>query len=140
MNKKRFYIETYGCQMNVYDSELVGGQLEKLGYISTNSLEEAELIFLNTCSIREKAEETVHNRLNNLHYLKKRNPKILIGLLGCMAQNLKDEILESKPYVDIILGPDSYRKLHDIIKNRTSLMNNIVEEDVEPFNLNKTIN
>ena len=74
MNNK-YYIETYGCQMNVYDSELVGGQLEKLGYSNTDSVENADLIFLNTCSIREKAEETVHNRLSNLHHLKKKNPK-----------------------------------------------------------------
>ena len=127
MNKRRFHIETYGCQMNIYDSELVGGQLEKLGYVSTNNLDKADLIFLNTCSIREKAEETVHNRLNSLHYLKKKNPKLLIGLLGCMAQNLKDDILESKPYVDIILGPDSYRKLPDIINFRNSNLNHIVD-------------
>ena len=127
LEHKYFYMETYGCQMNVYDSELVVGQLEKLGYLNTNELEKADLIFLNTCSIREKAEETVHNRLSSLHYLKKKNPKLLIGLLGCMAQNLKDDILESKPYVDIILGPDSYRKIYDILLNRNSLMNNVVD-------------
>ena len=85
--------------MNVYDSELVGGQLKKLGYLSTDNLEKADLIFLNTCSIREKAEETVHNRLDSLHYLKRKNPNLLLGVLGCMAKNLKDGILESRPYV-----------------------------------------
>ena len=129
----KYYIETYGCQMNVYDSELVGGQLEKLGYSTTRDIEKAELIFLNTCSIREKAEETVHNRLNNLHHLKKKNPEILIGLLGCMAQNLKDDILESKPYVDIILGPDSYRSLFDIIKYRKTELNNIVDTKLSKY-------
>ena len=132
MNNK-YYIETYGCQMNVYDSELVGGQLEKLGYSNTDSVENADLIFLNTCSIREKAEETVHNRLSNLHHLKKKNPKLLIGLLGCMAQNLKDDILETKPYVDIILGPDSYRNLEDIIKYRKADINNIVDTRLSKF-------
>ncbi len=127
MNKNRYYIETYGCQMNVSDSELVGGQLEKLGYMHTKEIDNADLIFLNTCSIREKAEETVHNRLNNLHYLKKRNPKLLIGILGCMAQNLKDEILETKPFVDIVLGPDSYRKIYDIIKYRDNYTESIVD-------------
>lgn len=132
MNNK-YYIETYGCQMNVYDSELVGGQLEKLGYSNTDNVENADLIFLNTCSIREKAEDTVHNRLNNLHHLKKKNPKLLIGLLGCMAQNLKDDILESKPFVDIILGPDSYRNLEDIIKYRKTDINNIVDTRLSKY-------
>ena len=130
-----YYIETYGCQMNVYDSELVGGQLKKLGYLSTDNLEKADLIFLNTCSIREKAEETVHNRLTSLHYLKKKNPKLLIGLLGCMAQNLKDDILESKPYVDIILGPDSYRKIYSILKDRNTLMNNVVDTKLSKYEI-----
>jgi len=132
MNNK-YYIETYGCQMNVYDSELVGGQLEKLGYKSTDEINNADLIFLNTCSIREKAEETVHNRLNNLHHLKKKNPKLLIGVLGCMAQNLKDEILESKPFVDIVLGPDSYRKIYEIIKSRESISGNIVDTKLSKY-------
>ena len=94
MQNLQYYIETYGCQMNVYDSELVSGQLEKLGYICTEEIDTADLIFINTCSIREKAEETVYNKLNNLHHLKRKNPKLLIGVLGCMAQNLKNEILE----------------------------------------------
>jgi len=123
----KYYIETYGCQMNVADSELVSSQLEKIGYISSKTIENADLIFLNTCSIREKAEETVHNRLDSLHYLKKNNPKVLIGVIGCMAQNLKNELLESKPYVDIILGPDSYRRLSSIIKDRNSNLNHIVD-------------
>ena len=74
-----FYIETYGCQMNVYDSELVENQLIKTGYKETNNIESADLIFLNTCAIREKAEETVHNRLNNLHYLKKVHNNFLLS-------------------------------------------------------------
>ena len=118
-----YYIETYGCQMNVYDSELVANQLETTGYTETKDIKSANIIFLNTCAIREKAQETVHNRLNSLAYLKKNNPKLLIGVLGCMAQNLKDEILETKPYVDIILGPDSYRRIPDIIINRNSQIN-----------------
>ncbi|MFC1583739.1 tRNA (N6-isopentenyl adenosine(37)-C2)-methylthiotransferase MiaB, partial [Candidatus Neomarinimicrobiota bacterium] len=81
----RYYIETYGCQMNVADSELVAGLMERSGYGRTTQPDEAGIIFLNTCAIREKAEETVHHRLEQLGHLKKENPSLLIGLLGCMA-------------------------------------------------------
>jgi len=123
----KFFVETYGCQMNEYDSELVANILGDLGYSKSNKIEEADAIFLNTCSIREKAEETVHNRLDSLAYLKKKNSKLIIGVLGCMAQNLKDSILESKPYVDVILGPDSYRRLPEIINYRNTSINHIVD-------------
>ena len=104
--------------MNVYDSELVASLLKKNGYSETSKIESADVIFLNTCAIREKAEETVHNRLDSLHYLKKNNPNLLLGVLGCMAKNLKDGILESRPYVDVVLGPDSYRRLPEILNDR----------------------
>ena len=129
----RYYIETYGCQMNVSDSELVSNQLEKIGYTMSKTVENADLIFLNTCSIRERAEETVHNRLDSLHYLKKNNPKVIIGVIGCMAQNLKNELLESKPYVDIILGPDSYRRISDIISSRNQSANHIVDTKLSKY-------
>ena len=115
-----YYIETFGCQMNVYDSELVAGLLQKCGYFKTEDMNQADIIFLNTCAIREKAEETVHHRLESIQYLKKRNPKMIFGVLGCMAQNLKDDLLESKPYVDVILGPDSYRRIPEIINIRNA--------------------
>ena len=134
MNQK-YYIETYGCQMNVYDSELVSGQLEKNNYIKTDNLESADIILLNTCSIREKAEETVHNRLDSLHYLKKNKPSLLIGVLGCMAQNLKNDLLESKPYVDIILGPDSYRKLSDLIIDRKKELSHLVDTKLSKYEI-----
>ena len=123
----KFFVETYGCQMNEYDSELVANILGDLGYSKSNKIEDADAIFLNTCAIREKAEDTVHNRLDSLAYLKKKNSKLIIGVLGCMAQNLKDSILESKPYVDIILGPDSYRRLPEIINYRNTNINHIVD-------------
>ena len=84
----KYYIETYGCQMNIYDSELVAGLLEKCGYSETRIINNADAVFLNTCAIREKAEDTVHNRLNHLQYLKKKKPGMILGILGCMAQNL----------------------------------------------------
>ena len=135
MNNNRYYIETYGCQMNVYDSELVATQLKKTGYSQTNDIESANIIFLNTCAIREKAQETVHNRLNSLEYLKKRNPNLLIGILGCMAQNLKDDLLINKPYVDIILGPDSYRRIPDIIQNRISSLEHVVDTKLSKYEI-----
>jgi len=113
-----YLIETFGCQMNVADSELVAGMLQKCGYSETRDLNQADIIFMNTCAIREKAEETVHNRLDSIQHLKKRKPEMIFGVLGCMAQNLKNDLLESKPYVDVILGPDSYRRIPEIINNR----------------------
>ena len=118
MSHLKYHIETFGCQMNVYDSELVAGLLQKCGYSETEDLNQADIIFLNTCAIREKAEVTVHHRLESIQHLKKRNPQIIFGVLGCMAQNLKDDLLESKPYVDVILGPDSYRRIPEIINTR----------------------
>ena len=135
MNNNRYYIETYGCQMNVYDSELVKDQLCKIGYNQTDDIESANLIFLNTCAIREKAEETVHNRLNSIEYLKKRNPELLIGILGCMAQNLKDDLLVNKPYVDIILGPDSYRRIPEIIQNREKSLEHVVDTKLSKYEI-----
>ena len=127
MNKKKYYIETYGCQMNVYDSELVGSMLNKCGYQLTNDITLADAIFLNTCAIREKAEETVHNKLDSLQSLKNNKPDLLLGVLGCMAQNLKDVILDSKPYVDVVLGPDSYRRIPEIINDRNNSINHYVD-------------
>ena len=129
----KYYIETYGCQMNVYDSELVGSLLETCNYTLTDDMSQADAVFLNTCAIREKAEETVHNRLDNLHVLKRTKPNMILGVLGCMAQNLKDDILESRPYVDVILGPDSYRRIPEIIKERQGEMDHIVDTRLSKF-------
>jgi tRNA-2-methylthio-N6-dimethylallyladenosine synthase len=119
--------------MNTYDSELVQSQLENIGYNSIDNIELADIIFLNTCAIRDKAEKTVHNRLTSIEYIKKRKPSVIIGVLGCMAQNLKDELLISKPYVDIILGPDSYRKIPELVKNRNSSLNHIVDTKLSKY-------
>ncbi len=132
-NHQTYHIETYGCQMNVYDSELVSGLLEKSGYFQADNYENADIIFLNTCSIRDNAEETVHRKLENISYLKQQDPKKIIGVLGCMAQNLKNDLLESKPYVDIILGPDSYRNIPDILKARKDTNGHIVDTKLSKF-------
>ena len=133
MQNLQYYIETYGCQMNIYDSELVAGLLEKCGYSETRKINNADVVFLNTCAIREKAEDTVHNRLNSLQYLKKKKPDMILGILGCMAQNLKNELLESKPYVDVILGPDSYRRIPDIIHQRQNQNGHQVDTRLSKF-------
>ena len=124
---KKFYIETIGCQMNVADSELIVSMLYEEGLVRSDNPNNSDLIFINTCSIRERAEEKVHSQLGRWYKIKKNNPEIIIGVLGCMAQNLKQEILENKPYVDIILGPDSYRKLPKILKRSAINKQSIVD-------------
>lgn len=115
---KSYFIETFGCQMNVADSELVSGLLSREGFSESKDIHTADAIFVNTCAIREHAEDKVHSRLGYYHQIKRRNPKTIIGVLGCMAQNLRENILESMPFVDIVLGPDSYRRLPEMIQDR----------------------
>jgi tRNA-2-methylthio-N6-dimethylallyladenosine synthase len=115
--KRRFYIESYGCQMNFSDSEIVASILNKQGFGATQNFEEADLIFLNTCSIREKAEQTVRKRLTEFKKLKRSRPSTLIGVLGCMAERLKSKFLEEEKLVDIVVGPDAYRSLPQLIND-----------------------
>lgn len=112
---KKVYIETYGCQMNVYDTEIVKSILSQQGYGFTEVPEEAAAIFLNTCSVRENAHQKVHNRLANLKHLKRKNKNLVMGVLGCMAQNLRKELLDEKVGVDIVAGPDAYKKLPEMM-------------------------
>ena len=130
---KKFALETYGCQMNVADSELVEGILTNLGLEKTTDYDEADAIFLNTCAIRENAETKVHSKLGNLHKIKLNKPHLIIGVLGCMAQNLKDDLLKNKPYVDIILGPDSYRKIPDLINRHVKDNKSIVDTKLSRY-------
>ena len=113
---KKMYIETYGCQMNFSDSEIVASILSENKYISTKNIEEADIILVNTCSIREKAEETVRKRLKFYNSVKKRNKNIMVGVMGCMAERLKTKLLEEEKLVDIVVGPDAYRDLPKLIK------------------------
>lgn len=114
--KKYFYIESYGCAMNFADSEVVASILLDNGFGATTNYEEADLIFINTCSIREKAEATVRKRLTEFRKLKKRKPGMLVGVLGCMAERLKSKFLEEEKLVDIVVGPDAYRTLPGLIE------------------------
>ncbi|GAA4311926.1 tRNA (N6-isopentenyl adenosine(37)-C2)-methylthiotransferase MiaB [Compostibacter hankyongensis] len=113
---KRFYIESYGCQMNFNDSEIVASILQQQGYGATVNYTEADLVLINTCSIREKAEQTVRNRLQAFNTVKKEHPGMLIGVLGCMAERLKARLLEEEKLVDLVIGPDAYRTLPALVE------------------------
>ena len=113
--RKKFYIESYGCQMNFSDSEIVASILNDNGFGATGDYTQADLVLLNTCSIREKAEQTVRNRLHIFRQEKQHRPGMLIGILGCMAERLKNKLLEEEKLVDMVVGPDAYRTLPDLI-------------------------
>ena len=113
---KKVYIETYGCQMNFSDSEIVGSIMTDHRYETTANLAEADLVFINTCSIRDNAEQRVRKRLTEFRALKKKKPGLIIGVLGCMAERLKDQLLEEEKMVDLIVGPDAYRDLPHLIQ------------------------
>jgi tRNA-2-methylthio-N6-dimethylallyladenosine synthase len=114
--RKRFYIESYGCQMNFADSEIVASILNQEGFGATRNVEEADLIFINTCSIREKAEQTVRKRLTEFRKIKEQKKGMLVGVLGCMAERLKSKFLEEEKLVDIVVGPDAYRSLPSLVE------------------------
>ncbi|HQC05728.1 MAG TPA: tRNA (N6-isopentenyl adenosine(37)-C2)-methylthiotransferase MiaB [Kaistella chaponensis] len=115
-NSKKLFLESYGCQMNFSDSEIVASILNEQGYNTTQIVEEADLILLNTCSIREKAEQTVRMRLSQFKNLKKDKPNLIVGVLGCMAERLKTKFLEEEQLVDLVVGPDAYRDLPNLLK------------------------
>ncbi len=112
---KKLYIESYGCAMNFSDSEIVASIMKENGFDTTSNFEEADVIFLNTCSIREKAEQTVRKRLTDFGRAKRRNPDLTIGVLGCMAERLKEKLLEEEKLVDVVVGPDAYRDLPNLV-------------------------
>lgn len=141
---RKLYIESYGCQMNFSDSEIVASILEKEGFDTTSDIEQADIVFLNTCSIREKAEQTVRNRLNHINGFKKQKPELLVGILGCMAERLKSQLLEEEKIVDLVAGPDAYRDLPRLILQvddggkaiNTFLSREETYADISPVRLN----
>ena len=126
-NSKKLYIESYGCAMNFSDSEIVASILSNNGYNTTQILEEADLVLVNTCSIRDKAEQTIRKRLEKYNAVKRINPKMKVGVLGCMAERLKDKFLEEEKIVDLVVGPDAYKDLPNLL--------NEVEEGRDAINV-----
>lgn len=141
---RKLYIESYGCQMNFSDSEIVASVLQKDGFDTTSDIHEADVIFLNTCSIRDKAEQTVRHRLMHINGFKKRKPELLVGVLGCMAERLKTKLLEEEKIVDLVAGPDAYRDLPKLIAQvdegdkaiNTFLSREETYADITPVRLN----
>lgn len=143
-NSRKLYIESYGCQMNFSDSEIVASILADSGFDTTSDIGQADVIFLNTCSIREKAEQTVRNRLMHLNGMKRDRPGLLIGVLGCMAERVKSKLLEEERIVDLVAGPDAYRDLPKLIESvddgqravNTFLSREETYADINPVRLN----
>lgn len=141
---KKLYIESYGCQMNFADSEVVTSIMQSNGYDTTSSFEQADVVLLNTCSIRDKAEQTVRKRLSQFNNIKKRKPDMTIGVLGCMAERLKEKFLEEEKIVDIVAGPDAYRDLPQLVLSaeegekgvNTFLSREETYADIAPVRLN----
>jgi tRNA-2-methylthio-N6-dimethylallyladenosine synthase len=141
---RKLYIESYGCQMNFSDSEIVASILHKEGFDTTSDISQADLVFLNTCSIRDKAEQTVRNRLTQIQGLKKNKPDMMVGMLGCMAERLKSKLLEEEKIVDLVAGPDAYRDLPKLIAQvddgekavNTFLSREETYADISPVRLN----
>ncbi len=141
MNKNKVYIETYGCQMNLADTEVVMGILNNKGYELTKELDSADVVFLNTCSVRDNAEQRIHGRLGTIGTLKQKNPNLVIGILGCMAERLRDALIEKEKVVDLVVGPDEYRRIPEFIDTAVAgekgigvkLSRTETYEDIEPF-------
>lgn len=142
---KKLYVESYGCAMNFSDSEVVASIMSENGYTTTRDVEEADVVLINTCSIREKAESTVRNRLTNFKKRKQRQPELVVGILGCMAERLKKNLLEEEKLVDLVAGPDAYRDLPGLIEEVESgqkavnvlLSRDETYADISPIRLDK---
>ena len=143
-NSRKLYIESYGCQMNFSDSEIVASILADQGFNTTQNLEDADLVLVNTCSIRDKAEQTVRKRLEKYNAVKRINPKMKVGVLGCMAERLKEKFLDEEKIVDMVVGPDAYKDLPNLLKEvedgqdavNVTLSKDETYGDISPVRLN----
>lgn len=141
MNKQKVYIETYGCQMNLADTEIVQGLLRRNGYEFTNEVDSADIILLNTCAVREHAEERIYGRLGLFRSVKKHRPNLVVGVLGCMAERLRKKLMEEEKVVDLVVGPDEYRRVPELIENAligekglaVRLSRTETYDDIEPY-------
>jgi tRNA-2-methylthio-N6-dimethylallyladenosine synthase len=142
---QKLYIETYGCQMNVADSEIVASVMKDNGYTITEDINQADIILVNTCSIRENAEQRVWGRLDVFKQIKKKKPELTVGVIGCMAERLKEKLIEEKKIVDLVVGPDAYRSLPELLESVESgqkAINVILSKeetyaDISPVRLDK---
>ena len=139
--KQKIYIETYGCQMNLADTEIVQGVLKRNGYEFTNNADQADVVLINTCAIREHAEERIYGRLGEFRAIKKHKPNLVVGILGCMAERLRTKLIEEEKIVDLIVGPDEYRRVPELIDNAligekgiaVRLSRTETYDDIEPY-------
>ncbi len=142
---QKLYLETYGCQMNVADSEIVASVMRDSGYVITEDINEADIILVNTCSIRENAEQRVWGRLDVFKQIKKKKPELTVGVIGCMAERLKEKLIEEKKIIDLVVGPDAYRSLPELLETVESgqkAINVILSKeetyaDISPVRLDK---
>ncbi|AOH39225.1 tRNA (N6-isopentenyl adenosine(37)-C2)-methylthiotransferase MiaB [Dialister pneumosintes] len=130
-NKKYFTI-TYGCQMNESDSEKINGQLEELGYLPAEQMEEADIVILNTCSIRQNAEEKVYGKIGEVKQLKDKNPHVLLGIAGCMAQENRRKLVQRMPIIDFVIGPYNIHNLHEIVTDKEAVGSHVVLTQMKP--------
>jgi len=143
-SSKKMYIESYGCQMNFSDSEIAASVLSKKGYTTTNNIDDADVVFLNTCSIRDNAEVTIKKRLKHIVGNKRKNPNLKVGILGCMAERLKSKLLEEEKLVDLVAGPDAYRDLPNLMDKldggdksvNVQLSRDETYSDIDPVRIN----
>ena len=130
-NKKYFTI-TYGCQMNESDSEKINGQLEELGYLPAEQMEEADIVILNTCSIRQNAEEKLYGKIGEVKQLKDKNPHVLLGIAGCMAQENRRKLVQRMPIIDFVIGPYNIHNLHEIVTDKEAVGSHVVLTQMKP--------
>ena len=132
---KFYYTLTYGCQMNENDTERINGQLEDLGYKPVEKMEDADIVIMNTCSVRQNAEEKVYGKIGEIKKLKDKNPRLLLGIAGCMAQENKGKLIERMPIIDFVIGPYHIHDLKDIITRENARGGHVVKTERNPHSV-----